>query len=64
MVTRVVEEPTTSQGRAALKKKKAKAKRVIFDLVKENLMPVIAPLRTTKKCFDALENPYEKKVPT
>ena len=36
MVTRVVEEPTTTQGRATFKKKQAKAKRVIFDLVKDN----------------------------
>ena len=27
-------------------------------------MPVIAPVRTTKECFDALENLYEKKSPT
>ena len=54
LVTRVVEEPTTAQGRATFKKKQAKAKRVIFDSVKDNLMAVLAPLRTTKECFDAL----------
>ena len=27
-------------------------------------MPVIAPLRTTKECFDALANLFEKKAPT
>ena len=27
-------------------------------------MPVIAPLKTTKECFDALANLYEKKAPT
>ena len=64
MVTRVVEEPTTTQGRATFKRKQAKAKRVIFDLVKDNLMPVIAPLRIAKECFDALANLYEKKAPT
>ena len=48
LVTRIVEEPTTTQGRAAFKKKQAKAKRVIFDSVKDNLMPAIAPLRTAK----------------
>ena len=48
LVTRDVEEPTTTEGREAFKKKQAKAKRVIFDSVKDNLMPVIAPLRTTK----------------
>ena len=64
LVTRVVEEPTTAQGRAAFKKKQAKAKRVIFDSVKDNLMVVLAPLRTAKECFDALANLYEKKAPT
>ena len=64
LVTRVVEEPTTAQGRATFKKKQAKAKRVIFDSVKDNLMPVIAPLGTSKECFDALANLYEKKTPT
>ena len=42
----------------------AKAKRVIFDSVKDNLMVVLAPLRTTKECFDTLANLYEKKSPT
>ena len=64
LVTRVVEEPTTAQGRATFKKKQAKAKQVIFDLVKDNLMAVLAPLRTAKECFDALANLYEKKAPT
>ena len=31
LVTRVVEEPTTNQGRTTFKKKHAKAKRIIFD---------------------------------
>ena len=47
-----------------LEKKQAKAKRIIFDSVKDNLMLVIALLRTTKECFDALANLYEKKAPT
>ena len=63
LVTRAVEEPTTPQSRATFKKQ-AKAKRVIFDLVKDSLMLVIAPLRTTKECFDVLANLYEKKAPT
>jgi hypothetical protein len=39
-------------------------KRVIFDSVKDSMMPLIAHLRTTKECFDALANLYEKKAPT
>ena len=34
LVSRVVEEPTTAQGREAFKKKQAKEKRVIFDSIK------------------------------
>ena len=63
LVIRVVEEPTTNQGRATFKKQ-AKEKRIIFYSIKGNLMPVIAPLRTTKECFDALANLFEKKAPT
>ena len=64
LVTRVVKEPTTTPGRASFKKKQAKEKMVIFNLVKDNLMPIIAPLRTTKECYDSLANLYEKKAPT
>jgi hypothetical protein len=64
LVTRVMEEPTSNAGRAAYKKRQAKAKRVIFDSVKDSMMPLIAHLRTTKECFDALANLYEKKAPT
>ena len=64
LVTKVVEEPKTNQGRATFNKKQSKAKRIIFYLVKDNLTPVIAPLRTTKECFDALANLYEKNVPS
>jgi hypothetical protein len=63
LVTRVMEEPTLNTGREAYKKKQAKNKRVIFDSVKDNMMPLIAHLRTTKECFDALANLYEKKAP-
>ena len=63
LVARVVEEPTTNQESATFKKKQAKAKRIIFYSVKYNLMPVIAPLRITKECLDALANLYEKKAP-
>ena len=63
LVTRVVEDPTTKQGRAAFKKKQAKAKRIIFYSLKDNLMPIIDPLRTTKECFAALGNLYKKKAP-
>jgi hypothetical protein len=61
-VTSVVEEPNSNAGRENFKKNQAKAKQIIFDSVKENIMPVIAPLKTTKGCFDTLTNLYEKKA--
>jgi hypothetical protein len=59
-----MEEPTSNARRSTYKKRQAKAKRVIFYLVKDNMMHLIAHLRTTKECFDALANLYEKTTPT
>jgi hypothetical protein len=64
LVTSVIEEPTSNTGRVAYKKRHAKAKRIIFDLVKDSMMPLIGHLRTAKECSDALANLYEKKAPT
>ena len=64
LVINVVEEPTTNAGRAAFKRKQAKAKRIIYDSVKDTLMLVITPLKTAKECFDTLTNLYEKKAPS
>ena len=63
-VTSVIEEPTTNTGKKIYKKNQAKAKRIIYDSMKDNLMPVITPLKTAKECFDTLMNLYEKKDPT
>jgi hypothetical protein len=59
LVTRMIEEPTSNIERVAYKKRQAKAKRVIFDSVEDIMMRLIAHLRTTKECFDALTNLYE-----
>lgn len=60
-VTSVVEEPTS---RAAFRRNQAKAKRIIFDSVKDNIMPVMTPLMTAKECMDTLVNLFEKKAPS
>ena len=52
LVINAMDEPTSNAGRIAFKKKQAKARRVIYDLVKESLMPTITPLKTAKECFD------------
>ena len=64
MVFNTIEEPTSNAGRIAYKKKQAKARKIIYDSVKEALMPKIKSLKTTKECFDTLTNLYEKKVPS
>ena len=60
----VSEEPTSNAGRLAYKRKQGKARRIIYDYVKEIVMPNITVLKTAKECFDALANLYEKKVPS
>ena len=63
-ITNVVEEPTTAASRTNFKKNQAKAKRIIFDSLKDSIMLVVAPLKTIKECFDTLTNLYEKKAPS
>jgi hypothetical protein len=63
-VTSTVEEPTSNAERTTFKKNQARAKRILFDSVKDNIMPVIAPLKTAKDYFDTLFNLYEKKAPS
>ena len=63
-VTSVVEEPSSNARRTLYKKNQAKARRIIYDSVKEHLMPVITPLKTTKECFDTLVKLYEVKAPS
>ena len=62
IVLNVTEEPTTNAGRLAYKRKQGKARRIIYDSVKETVMPNITTLKTAKECFDALANLYEKKA--
>ena len=64
LVINAMDKPTSNAGRLAFKKKKSKARRIIYDSVKETLMPTITPLKTTKECFDTLTNLYEKKAPS
>ena len=63
-VTSEVDTPTTVAGRSSFKRNQAKAKRIIFDSVKDSIMTVLTPLTTTKECFDTLTNLYEKKIPS
>jgi hypothetical protein len=63
-VTSTVEEPTSNAGRITFKKNQARAKRIIFDSVKDNIMLIISHMKNAKECFDTLSNLHEKKVPS
>ena len=41
LVTREVEEPTLNAGWSAFRKKQAKAKRIIYDPIKDSMMHVL-----------------------
>ena len=64
IVLNVTEEPSTNAGRLAYKRKQSKARSVIYDYIKEELMPNITSLNTAKECYDTLVNLYEKKDPS
>ena len=64
MVFNTIEEQTSNVERIANKEKQAKARRIIYDFVKEIVMPNITTLKTAKECFDTLSNLYEKKAPS
>jgi hypothetical protein len=63
-VTTVVEEPMNNVGRATFRKSQEKAKQIIFDSVKESIMPAMTSLMTTKDCMDTLVSLYEKQAPS
>ena len=60
-VSTVVEDPTTNEWWIKFNNNKAKAKNIIFDSVKENLMSRIIPLKARRECFDTLTNIFKKK---
>ena len=41
-----------------------RVKQIIFDSVKDSIMPVMTSLMTAKDCMDTLVNIYEKKDPS
>ena len=64
LVFNTIEEPISNAGIITFKKKHAKARRIIYDSVKETLMPTITPLKNAKECFDNLTNLYANKAPS
>ena len=63
LVTRNLEEPITVVARAAYRKKQAKAKRLILESIKHNMMPLVQSLPIAKECLDTLSNMYDIDAP-
>jgi hypothetical protein len=59
-VTKVVEEPTNNARRMAFRKIQENAKRIIFDSVKDSIMPAMTSLMISNDCMDTLVNLCEK----
>ena len=49
LVLNAIEEPTSNADRISCKKKQAKARRIIYDSVKETMMPTITPLKDCQR---------------
>ena len=60
----LVKEYTSNVGCINFKKNQAKAKQIIYDSLKDDLMSMITSLNTANECFDTLTNLYEKKAPS
>ena len=64
LVTRDLEEPTSSAGKSVFRKKQDKEKRLIFESIKDSMMPLLQPLSTTKECMDALSKLFDTNAPS
>jgi hypothetical protein len=63
-VTTIVEEPTNNAGISTFKKSQEKDNQIIFNSVKDNIMPAMTLLMIVKDCMDSLVNLYEKQAPS
>ena len=53
-VTTEPDEPITEEGKSTFKRSQARARRIIFDFVKDNIMTIMTSLMTPTQCMDAL----------
>jgi hypothetical protein len=63
-VTTLVEEPMNNEGRMTFRTSQEKAKRIIFDSVKDNIIHAMTSLMNSKDYMDTLVNLYEKQGPS
>ena len=64
LVTRDLVEPTIGAAKSAFRKKQAKAKRLIFESIKDGMMPLLQPLATAKECMDAFSRLFDTDAPS
>ena len=64
LVTRDLVEPPAGAAKSAFKKKQAKAKRLIFESIKDGMMPLLQPLAIAKECIDALSRLFDRDAPS
>lgn len=64
LVTRDFVEPTACVAKSTFKKKQAKAKSLIFESIKDGMMPLLQPLATMKECMDALSRLFDTDAPS
>ena len=60
-VTDEVPEPEWDEAKGTHKKNTIRAKRIIADSIKDNLIPHVSSLKTPKKMFDALTKLFRGK---
>jgi len=60
-VTNVLPEPEEEEAKARFKKNQVRAKRILTESIKDNLIPYISDLKSPKEMFDALARLYESK---
>ena len=63
IVFNVNEEPTSNARRLAYKKKQTKARRIIYDFVKETMMPNITALRLLKNALTPWPTCMRRRIP-
>ena len=63
-VTSEPNERITEEEKIAFKRRQARAKRIIFDLVKDSVMTIMTSLMSPKQCMNALTQLYEKSATT
>ena len=63
-ILRDISEPKGVREKSRFKKNEATAMRILMELVKDHLVPLIASQETAKKMYDTLKDLYENENPS